>query len=744
MSIIIIVIAVIFFIILSTRISSLEEKVRRLSASIKPQVSPPVTPPASMALNRVEEKIEEKKVIENIPESIPATLLQKTLEQDKKDESGTEFAVGSKVLTGVGVLALILGVGFFLRYAFENNLISETMRVIVGAIFGLGVATLGHFLREKYTQYANVLIGAGLGILYLSIYAAYGFYGLIDMIPAFALLIIITAAGVGMALSYNSKALVGYAFLGAFIIPVLLPLGESVHVLFMYLFVLNAGVLLTARFKIWPEFTIGSLAGTCILFLHWVYGPYTEALFMPTILYGTGLFILYFITSLLNFVFRDRDYKGVDGFLLYSIPTAYFILMLTIIRERDDIALLAALIGFFYVIFAIVIRAGFGQLGDLKKFSNSMLCIASPFLAAAIMLHFDGSMITILWAIEALVLVSIGYLLETSSNRIAGICLLVINGIRAFAYDLGLPAGSDAVFNARSATLFFVVITCLVIWKIYNSYITENLGASKDEISAGRNIPAFGLFAGLTIWATIESQDFINEYILYLPIVWMIIIVIMISLGALAKEKILRVLSYILLLISLIVLCMYQNSLGENHLVLFNIRVGSVLLFVLVCAYILWLFKAQSDSFEPEEKHLSVTILIISNVLVIWAFSLEIISHFNRQMVNGVSQSVLQSLENTKRVSLSAFWLVYALAGLGIGIFKKSVLVRYASIILFAITVFKIFLYDTANLSDVYRFISFITLGVILLIAGFAYYKFKSRILEFVSGEAIKEPTKIV
>jgi uncharacterized membrane protein len=69
-----------------------------------------------------------------------------------------------------------------------------------------------------------------------------------------------------------------------------------------------------------------------------------------------------------------------------------------------------------------------------------------------------------------------------------------------------------------------------------------------------------------------------------------------------------------------------------------------------------------------------------------------------------------------------------------VGIFRKSVLVRYASIILFAITIFKIFLYDTANLSDVYRFVSFISLGIILLIAGFAYYKFKHRIMEFVAG----------
>jgi uncharacterized membrane protein len=103
--------------------------------------------------------------------------------------------------------------------------------------------------------------------LYLSSYAAYSFYGLIGMGAAFVLLLIVTLGGVALALSYDSKALVGYGFIGAFIIPLVLPLSTSVHVLFIYLAILNVGVLLTARFKIWPEFTVASLIGSCLLFL---------------------------------------------------------------------------------------------------------------------------------------------------------------------------------------------------------------------------------------------------------------------------------------------------------------------------------------------------------------------------------------------------------------------------------------------------------------------------------------------
>lgn len=737
MSFIIIVVGLIMFFHLLSRVNSLEKKVEQLSkGSVKAaEVSPAQTMQAPAApLGAAASMILDPNVAAQAP--VPPPQPTATPKPAPAKDGSTEFAVGSKILTGVGVVALILGVTFFLRYAFENDLISEGGRVVIGVIFGLIMVAAGHMLRKKYEQYGSTIIGAGLGILYLSVYAAYGFYSLIGLMPAFILLCLITAGGVALALSYNSKALVGYAFVGAFIIPFLLPLAQSVHTLFMYLLILNVGVLLVARFKVWPEFTMGSLVGTCLLFLQWVYGPYSPDLFVETMLYITVIFVIYYITSLLNFLLRDRDYKGVDGMLLYGIPVAYFLLMLTIVSGKNDIAILAGSIGLFYVILSTVVRVGFGHLGELTKFSNATLCVATPFIALATVLYFDGSTITIMWALEAVVMVLIGYLLNTRSNRIAGIILLGLAGLRTIGFELRLPSGSDAFFNSRAATFFFVAAAFLVVWKMYNSYVKPVEGDTVEETRVGRGVSAIGLYIVLFVWVSLETASFVTDYALYLPVVWLLLVIVMMSLGTMAKESIFRNGSYLLILLSALMAFIAQSGLPSTHMFLANVRVGTVILAALVVAYVVWLFKTHSTIFTKEEQNLSAPLLVMANGLVLWAFSLEILSYFNMQkrVVRSVEQ--LTSIENTKRVALSAFWLAYALAGLGVGIFRRSSAVRYASIILFAFTVFKIFLYDTANLSDVYRFVSFIVLGVILLIAGFAYYRFKNRIMEFVSGES--------
>jgi len=650
-----------------------------------------------------------------------------------QEDANTEFAVGSKMLTGVGVVALFLGVGFFLRYAFENDLISETTRVFLGVILGLIAVGVGHVLRKKYDSYGYTIIGAGFGILYLSVYAAHSFYELIGMLTTFALMVIITALGVGSALLYNSKPLVSYSFVGAFIIPLLLPLSFSVHFLFVYLIILNAGILLIARFKLWPGITVGSLFGTSIIYLSWVWGPYTAAQFGETFIYSTVIFFTYFLTSLLNFVYRDRDYKGVDGLLLYGIPVLYFFLNLTILRSKDEISLFMLAIGFFYIAVSIMLRAAFSQVGDLTKFSNALILVASPFIAGATALHFDGSTLTIMWAVEALVMVLVGYLLKTPGNRIAGIILALGAGMRMIMFDLELASSAELIFNERTATLFFVAIVSAFIWRVYHSHLQEGVSASADEKKAGELVGTLGVYLTLFLWITLEANAFIDDYFLYLPLIWLVYAAVMVSLSFITESKLVRNLSYILVFSSAFIALAAQWDLNlAAHVPFFNIRVGTALAFAVISAYFIWLLKTRHDQVDEHEQKIAGPFLLLANGMVLWAFTFEILGYFNKGIMDAASAEMRSGLENTKRVALSGFWLMYAFAGLAVGIFKRSPFARYFSIILFGVTIFKIFLYDTANLSDVYRFVSFISLGVILLVAGFAYYRFKDRITEFV------------
>ncbi len=716
------------------RISNLEKKIinnkndtpQKIEVQNQPEASQAPQPAAPTQASQVPQS----------PINTPAEVPPPVAHPQQPATSDTEFNLGSRVFTAVGVIAVLLGVGFFLRYAFANDLISQGMRVFLGCAFGVVLIALGHYLRKKYSVYGLTLVGAGFGVFYLSIYAAYSFYQLIDPVSAFLFLFLITAASVALAIWYDSKALIGYSFAGAFIMPFLLPFSQDINLLFIYLLIVNAGALLVARFKVWPILTVASLAGTSLIYLKWILGPtYSDVLFFPTIAYCTVIFLSYFTTSLLNFVYRDRNYEGIDALLLYATPIVYFVLNIYIMKNQDNVALLAAIIGIFNFVMFCVIRFSFGDIGELKKFSEGIFLMAAAFVAAAVGLHFGGSTITISWAIQAAAMALVGYVIRSRLNMIASIFLSVLVGLKMLFFGLALPIGSVAIFNGRSGTLFVVALMYAAIWAVFHLDLSKgtNVIDTKEESDMSKYVVIFGLFSTIFLWINVEAHDFLSEYMLYLPIMWLVYSLVMTSLSFFLKEKLPRYLSYILVIVAFIVMVFSQWNLDiTTHPLIFNIRVLTALVFAGVSVLFVKFIDVHSEQLAAGEKEFKVVFLLLANIAVLWAFTLEILSYFNTQLSVASGDSLI-SIENTKRVSLSIFWLLYALGGLAVGIFKRSLFARYFSIFLFGVSIFKIFLYDTANLSDVYRFVSFIVLGIILLIVGFSYYRFKDRITEFVT-----------
>src|SRR3989338_1552490 len=104
-----------------------------------------------------------------------------------------EFKFGSTIFTGIGAIAVTFGLGFFLRYAFENNLITETMRVALGLMAGAALLIFGEITRKRFPSYGQIVTGGGLGILYLSIFFSFDFYNLVSQPIAFLWMIMVTA-----------------------------------------------------------------------------------------------------------------------------------------------------------------------------------------------------------------------------------------------------------------------------------------------------------------------------------------------------------------------------------------------------------------------------------------------------------------------------------------------------------------------------------------------------------------------
>ena len=653
----------------------------------------------------------------------------------KSTDGNSEFALGSQVFTIVGVLALLIGVGFFLRYAFENNYITESMRVVFGLLLGAVVCSAGAWIRKTYVEYGSALFGAGLGILYVSVYAAYDFYHLIETGFAFFALILVTLIGLVAALVYDSLPLISYSLAGAFIITFLLPLSEHVHEFFVYILVLNALVIGVTTFKRWPQLAFGGLFASLFIIFGWMFNHYNDGIFVPVSVYLTLLCGSYSISVISNFLRKRGEYKDVDGFLLPAIPVVYILLHFFMVEGSKERSLILAFIGAVYVIGFGIVRALARSYADEhvegKACSSSMLLIGSVSIAGAIGLHFDGEPISYLWALQALALIGVGSMLKSRNNRVFGIILAIFSLLHMYALDYSLPFGAVAFFNSRTVISLVMTLVFATMYAFYKFYERTE----EDEYRVGT---ALGLIVSIGVpllWLTIEIQQFVPVHASeYVSLAWMLYGLFVFCLGLLIKETIPRFGSYVIVFIGIFLGFIQTTSLALPHSFLFNIRFGIIGAAIVVLIIMTTLFRTFKEQLNEEEYEISTLALIAINFLALCLGSFEIVDYYQGQMI-GSDPITLTTLENTKRVLLSLFYLVYGAGALTFGIMFKSYFARVVSFILFAIAVLKIFLYDTANLSDVYRFISFITLGVIFLVASYAYYRFKDRIVQFVHLE---------
>lgn len=90
-----------------------------------------------------------------------------------------ERTLGVNWLSKIGMVVLVLGVVFFLRYAFEQGWITIPMRIVLGVVGGLALGVTGDLLRwrdrERFGVYGQVLAGGGAAIVFFSLFAAYQF-----------------------------------------------------------------------------------------------------------------------------------------------------------------------------------------------------------------------------------------------------------------------------------------------------------------------------------------------------------------------------------------------------------------------------------------------------------------------------------------------------------------------------------------------------------------------------------------
>ncbi len=371
-----------------------------------------------------------------------------------------EERIGGQWFTKIGIVVLVLGVSFFLKYAFDNNWIGETGRVLIGIFVGLALLAWGEKTIRQYFLYGQIVSGGGLVILYLSIYAALNFYHLIAHSAAFAFMALITASGVALSLRYNAPSLIMTAILGGFFTPGLVSDGANYQVsLFSYIVLLDIAILVVSVFKKWRWLNIAGLAGTFFIFSSW-YDAFYEAKFLGiTFFFLSVFFLIYSASSLVYNIYKNELSGGIEQVLSILNALFYFITVYNLFEPsyHNLLGLFSLGLAVYYLFSAHLVRV----LTPLDKRLYDFLAILSvTFITLAIVLQFDKYVITILWALEAIFLFFLAakHKSHSISLRILGYVVLTFATFRSLAIDSSYYRLGDWLFvNKVFVSSLFVV-----------------------------------------------------------------------------------------------------------------------------------------------------------------------------------------------------------------------------------------------------------------------------------------------
>ncbi len=427
----------------------------------------------------------------------------------ERPEWNLEALIGGNWLNRIGVLAFLFGVGFFLKYAFDNRWIGETGRVILGLIAGIVFLGFGErYQRRGYARFGQGLTGGGIGLLYLSIFAAFFFYHFIPQPAAFAFMIVVTAAGIALAVRYDAIPIASFGTLGGFVTPFLLSTGTDNQVaLFSYIFLLNLGVLGVAYFRNWRVLNYQSFALTIIVFLTWAERFYEPAKLWKTAFFLTLLFLVFALLAIFHNIIHRRKATAPELVLAFLNAAAYFGAMYALLEDKYHayLGLFALAMSAAYVGFAYLTNT---RISEDRFLVWIFLGLGATFATLAIPIQLKQNWITVGWAIEGAILVYIGFRYNSRNTKLAAFALLALVFGRLMFFDLALTYRTadeefHLIFNRR--VFSFVVGIAAMVFGAYR-YSQDREKALRDA-ATGALLVASNLAA--IVLLSVEARDYL-------------------------------------------------------------------------------------------------------------------------------------------------------------------------------------------------------------------------------------------
>lgn len=659
-----------------------------------------------------------------------------------KNNPDIEKFIGENLVNKIGIVVLVLGIAFFVKYAIDKNWIKEIGRVAIGLCCGALLIGIAHKLRKTYRAFSSVLVGGGITVFYFTIGFAFHKYAMFSQVQAFIVMVCITAFAVALSVWYNRIELAIIATIGGFITPFIVSTGSNNFIaLFAYLSILNVGLIVLAYFKEWRILQFIAFVFTSLIFGVWLYDSVDTTIFNTrwAIFFASLFYILFVCMNLMHHIVKKYKLLATDFTLFLSINLSFLlsgVIILDNITTASYKGLFVFGLGLLNCLILIIARR---VKGVDANFLTLLIGLTISYFTIVCPIHFTGNVLTIFWATEMVLLLWLYQ--KTNISLLKFFFLLVaivvsVSLMRDWADNYSITTSViPIVINKSLLTAVFTTVCFYISYQLLlreaNSIFLEAISTVAVRIIFLVTLVVVAYFTGLLE----VNYQFTNR----LPKTSLnyLYIIMYTCLFTIASTKWLRprlnnlffylfysgfgVMLYIIFgrFIYNSFINVLQQSLSFFHVVNYFVTVIVVLLVLL---QIINYLRQQNLAAHVQSLAIGLFVLFVVVISLVCLHAYVLL---------GYTYSTLSHLESIyQRAGLSIVWGVLSFLSMWLGMKHKFKLLRILALLLFGITLIKLFLVDIKNMNEAGKIIAFILLGALLLIVSFMYQRLKKILVD--------------
>ena len=442
---------------------------------------------------------------------------QQILNKKENKSHNLEKFIGENLFGKLGILIFILGIGFFVKYAIDKDWINEIARTILGFSTAIALLIIAERLHKRYRAFSSLLAGGAFGIFYITTAIAFHYYGIFSQNGAFATLCATTVLMTAISIIYNRSELAAMALVGGFIAPFIVSTQNSnIVTLLIYLSILNMGMAALATIKRWAILPMLSFIFTYAIITWEMFGIISPE---PTPLAAKQLFVFITLAFIIfhwsSFhILKTSNTKSIAyilmGMLVGNSTIYHFIgyylaaYMPAFKNIYGAVPLFVAAVNFLFYAYLRYKKTG------KTMFAGLLLILSLAFLSITVPIQFRGSDISIVWTVEAIVLLWLyiktqSRVYETFTAIVSAFALLYYFSTNNYLNAWPVFRNEKLFLNAHFISNLFVSLCWFVFASIMHRFKT--IFTEKSRLLVYTPFNAFMYFVSIFIMII----TFLNE-----------------------------------------------------------------------------------------------------------------------------------------------------------------------------------------------------------------------------------------